>query len=305
MESTDTRRWPRWSRDDGVQRGLEAFADDLLRLGRAPVTVDRYLAHVARGWSDPLRYLASLRSWQAVRHAKWALCLYADYRHQSRWRQPIMAAPEPLRPARLPVHVPSVAVWRSLGRDMLRRYPGELGHVLWILLYSGLRIGDLCTLTRAQVSAAATGATVEMRQKGRSGRRKRTFRPLDEVLPKLGWLASRPGWQEVWQSVASPGGKGSARDAHAAAEILRRCIPDPYNPHDFRRAFATYLYYQGRDLLTIAQMGGWESAASVERYIVIVPEERIDQARRGLSNLLFPKPIQPQTPTRPPVRPNR
>lgn len=305
MECTDTRRFPRWSNDDAVQRGLESFAGELLRLGRAPSTVDTYLVHVARGWADPLRYLASLRHWQAVRHAKWALCLYADYRGQGQWRQAILAAPEPLRPSRRPVHVPSVVVWRALGPDLLRRHPAELGHVLWILLYSGLRIGDVCTLTRAQVAQAATGETVEMRQKGRSGRRKRTFRPLDEVRPKLAWLAGRPGWAELWQAVASVGGKGSARDPKSASEILRRYIPDPYDPHDFRRAFATYLYYQGRDLLTIAQMGGWESAASVERYIVIVPEERIDQARRGLSNLLFPRTNQPTIPTRPPVGPNR
>jgi integrase len=198
-----------------------------------------------------------------------------------------------------------VAVWRALGPELLRRYPAELGHVLWILLYSGLRVGDVCTLTRAQVAQAATGATVEVRSKGRSGEHQRTFRPIDEVLPRLAWLSGRPGWSQVWQCVSSPGGKGAAGDPDRAAAILRRVLPSPYEPHDFRRAFATYQYAGGKDLKTIAQMGGWESAASVERYIVLVPEERIDQARKDLSNLLFPRPNQPTIPTRPPVRPNR
>jgi len=305
VESTDTRRFPRWAHDDAVQRGLEAFASDLLRRGWAPRTVEDYLRHVARGWADPLRYLASISTWQPQRHAKSALCLYAEFRGQGRWKEAIKAVPEPLRPPRRPVHVPSVATWRALGPELLRRHPAELGHVLWILLYSGLRVGDVCTLTRSQVTQAATGATVEMRSKGRGGKHQRTFRPLDELFPKLAWMAGRPGWAEVWQAVASPGGKGSAGDPIKACAILRRYIPEPYEPHDFRRAFATYLYHAGYDLLTIAQMGGWESAASVERYIVIVPEERIDQARRGLSNLLFPRMNPPATPTRPPDRPDR
>ncbi len=295
MGSGVTRRWPRWSQNDAVQRGLESFADHLIDHNRAPVTVLRYLPHVARGWADPLGYLRSIHAWQGMQHAKHALCAYADYRRQGHLKPALLGVPDPLKPARLPVHVPRLSVWRELGPRLLREHPAELGHVLWVLLYSGLRIGDLLGLTREQVSRAATGAIVEMRHKGRGGRRRRTFRPIDDVLPALRWLAQSPGWAVLWQSVA--------RSTKAAETSIRGSIPDPYSPHDFRRAFATYLYHSGVDLLTIAQMGGWESVASVERYITIVPEEFMEGARRGLSNLLFPKGNPPPPATTPPKRP--
>ncbi len=295
MGCPDTRRWPRWSSDDAVQRGLESFAGHMIDQGRAMTTVLRYLPHVARGWADPLGYLRTLHHWQGLQHAKHALCAYADYRQQGHLKPALMAIPDPLKPARLPVHVPRLSVWRALGPTLLREHPEELGHVLWILLYSGLRIGDLLGLTRAQVNRAASGAIIDMRHKGRGGRRRRTFRPVDEVLPALRWLSAVPGWGVVWQAVA--------RNPKPAEETIRRAIPDPYSPHDFRRAFATYLYHSGVDLLTIAQMGGWESVASVERYIVIVPEEFMEGARRGLSNLLFPKGKPPEPPAPRPIRP--
>lgn len=287
--------WPRWSRDVNVQRGIEAFADKMIDRGWAENTARRYAEHVARGWADPMRYLASLTSWQGQQHAKAALCAYADHVQQPEAKGPIKGAPEPLRPPRRPVHVPTLDVWRRLGPDLLRRHPLELGHVLWVLFYSGLRIGDVCGLTRAQVAAAGDGRTVEMRQKGRGGHRKRTFRCLDVVRFALTWLARRPGWGELWQSVSS--------SVIGAKQAIRTAIPDPYDPHDFRRAFATYLYYNGADLLTIAQMGGWESVQSVERYIVFVPEERIEFHRRNLSNLLFPRQNTTRKPTPQPCRP--
>lgn len=278
-----------------MQRGLESFADHLIDHGRAPVTVLRYLPHVARGWADPLGYLRTIHAWQGMQHAKNALCAYAEYRRQDHLKPSIKGVPDPLKPARRPVHVPRLSVWRALGPQMLREHPAELGHVLWILLYSGLRIGDVLGLTREQVRTASTGAIVEMRHKGRGGRRRRTFRPIDDVLPALRWLAAAPGWGVLWQAV----GRSQAR-----AEVkIRKAIPGPYEPHDFRRAFATYLYAITHDLLLIAQMGGWESAASVERYITIVPEEWLEEARSNLSNLLFPKGNQPNPPPRRPIRP--
>jgi integrase len=295
MGCGDTRRWPRWSQDDAVQRGLESFADHMIDHGRAPVTTLRYLPHVARGWADPLGYLRTIHTWQGMQHAKHALCAYADYRRQGHLKPSIMGVPDPLKPARLPVHVPRLSVWRAMGTQLLREHPAELGHVLWILLYSGLRIGDVLGLTRAQVSTASTGATVEMRHKGRGGRRKRTFRPIDDVLPALRWLAASPGWGVLWQAVG--------RNKKCAEATIRKCLPDPYSPHDFRRAFATYLYARTKNLLLIAQMGGWESVASVERYITIVPEEDLEAARNDLSNLLFPKDKPPDPPPPRPVRP--
>jgi integrase len=273
--------WPRWDPSDTVQRGLESFANALLKRRFARTTAVTYTVHVARGWADPIGYLRSLGSWQRQQHAKHALSAYADHIGQGGAIQAIKSVPEPIKPDRRPVHLPDLVTWQSIGPRLLQRHPGPLGHVLWILVYSGLRIGDLCGLTRYQVERAARDGAATIGQKGKGGTRKRWWKPVDDVRPALAALASEPGWSELWQA-------SGASSKRACENGIRKRLPAPFTPHDFRRAFATYLYAQTRDLKAVAIMGGWESVQAVERYIVHVPPEQLEPYRIGLSKLLFP-----------------
>ena len=283
------RKWPRWVREDATQRALESFGDYLCGRHVSHDVAAMYVKHVARGWADVEGYLLGL-PWQACKHAKYALVHYARWKRRPSLIPLIQAVPEPIKGPRRPVHVPDFQRWRELGPELLQRNPGPLGHVLWVLVYSGLRISDVLLLRRPEVIQAGLGADAIVRQKGGGHARRRDWRPAGEILPACRSLAAVPGWSELWQSFSG--------SLPVARQRARAAIPSPHTPHDFRRTFATYHYSLGADLLVIAQMGGWESPSSVERYIVHVPSERVDYFRRRMSLALFPHGTPYDRPTR-------
>ncbi len=276
--------WPLWDTDPDVQRGLISFAEYLVKLGRCRWTTTCYAVHVAKGWRDPLRYLEGMRSSVEARRAKMAMVHYARHRGRLALIPAIQAVPLPLRAPRRPVHVPDLELWRQLGPRMLRDNPGPRGHLLWILCYSGLRIGDLLSVRRAEAEAAGRGDETIIRQKGAGRTKVRVWRPVRQIRPALAYLVRDPGWSILADLVST----STVDRIKTASSILRGRIPPPTRPHDFRRAFATYHYAIVPDLVLISQMGGWESAASVERYIVHIPRERMDYFRRRFERLLFP-----------------
>lgn len=256
------------------------FGEWMAGRGYAPSTIALYLPHARKGVGDPIGYLRSLSSWQRHQHARDTLLLYGEWTSAPpELLARIRAVSPPLRPAPKPKPLIDFNLWRSLGPLYLRQHPRELGHVLWVLTYSGLRIGDLGTLSRPEAFAASRGETV-MRQKGRGGRRLREWIPAAVVRPALARLCSFPGWTQVFQAVA--GTTGGYFDS------IRRAIPDPWTPHSFRRAFATYHHLQGVDDHTLCAMGGWESVSTLHRYILLVPPSRIRQANAHMSAALFP-----------------
>ena len=272
--------FPRWTRDDAVQRGLECFANGLLEHGLVRDTAVLYASHVAKGWGDPVAYLRSLRSWQGFRHARSALIRYANMRGQTRAVAVLSSIEGPMKPPARVFKVPDLAGWARLGPELVRANPGPMGDLLWIVVYSGLRIGDLLGITRAQAAELVHGEEV-VRQKGRGGRRTRLWRPAREILPAIAKLTRVPGWTILADLVSSAG-------VHGAAELVRQRIPHPWTPHTFRQCFATYFYQLTRDLVAVRDMGGWESTATVERYIIHLPKEVTDNYRRRMGALLFP-----------------
>lgn len=278
--------WPLWDTDPSVQRGLVSFAEYLTKLGRCGWTTRCYVEHVARGWRDPVAYLERQRSNVEARRAKMALVHYCRHRGMLGAVPVLQAVPLPLRGPRRQVHVPDLELWRELGPRMLRAHPGPVGHTLWVLCYSGLRVGDLLSLRRGEAESAAGGSETVIRQKGYGRRRERIWRPVSQIRPALRRLVADPGWSTLHELICPDARVDPIKRASAA---LRKCIPPPTRPHDFRRAFATYHYAITPDLVLIAQMGGWDSAASVERYIVHIPRERLEYFRRRFERLLFPQ----------------
>jgi integrase len=256
------------------------FGEWLAGRGYSPTTISRYVPHARRGVGDPIGYLRSITSWQIHAHARDTLLLYGEWTSAPpELLARIRASAGPLKPAPKPRLLIDFDEWRALGPAWLKRYPRELGHLLWCLAYSGLRRGDLATLTRDEAIAASRGQTV-MRQKGRGGRRMRAWIPAAIVQPALAALCRFPGWNVVFRSVA-----GSFSGYCAA---VTRAIPAPWTPHSFRRAFATYHHLQGVDDHTLCAMGGWESVATLHRYILLVPPSRIREANAHMSQALFP-----------------
>jgi hypothetical protein len=166
-----------------------------------------------------------------------------------------------------------------------------MGHVLWVVFYSGLRIGDILAITRRQAEEALrTGETV-IHQKGLRGERTRRWRPMSLVVPALQALVREPGWATLW-STAGTTLKGSMCNVRAA-------IPEPWHPHLFRHAVASYLHAAGVSDRTIMEIGGWENLASLARYMDFVPAPMVEEADRRLSTLIFgEQPVAPAT--RPP-----
>ncbi|MEO5366551.1 MAG: tyrosine recombinase XerC [Magnetococcus sp. WYHC-3] len=140
--------------------------------------------------------------------------------------------------------------------------------VLELLYGSGLRVGELCGLNRADVDL--TGRSVRVRGKGDKDR----LVPLGRmsVLALEAWLELRCGQSPLGPTealfVGRSGGRLTPREPQRLLERLRQGLdlPEGTTPHALRHAFATHLLQAGADLRAIQEMLGHSSLATTQRY---------------------------------------
>lgn len=264
---------------DPKRKLVESFRAWLLGRGYSPTTVDAYSVHVANGADDMILYLRNLRSWQRFKHAQESFRHLAAFCGRQDAIPTIMAVAAPRKPPKRPIRLPSLGVWRALGPWALRTYPGPLAHVLWIVFYSGLRIGDILTITRPQAEEALRTGETLIRQKGLRGERQRRWRPMSFVIPALQHLVREPGWATLYSAIGP--------SIKASMSAVRDAIPNPWHPHLFRHAVASYLHAAGVTDRTIMEIGGWESMQSLARYMDFVPAPMMKDADQRLARLIF------------------
>ena len=186
---------------------------------------------------------------------------------------PAIGVTAPRRSMRLPEFLPVDEMM-----DLLRSLPaGEKAGkrdvaILELLYSSGLRVGELVSLRRMDVSLEE--GTVRVRGKGRKVR----VVPVGEKARNalLGYLAEtgRAGRREEeadWRGALFRNVRGGALSARSVARILEKALERAgltrhLSPHGIRHSFATHLLESGADLRAIQEMLGHASLSTTQRY---------------------------------------
>ena len=137
--------------------------------------------------------------------------------------------------------------------------------VLELLYGSGLRVGELCDLTPADLDLDRGRATVW----GKGG--KQRVVPLSPPA-----VAACRSWLERWRSdLAEPASPPDAvflnrRGKRLAPRDVRRLLdrraPSPTHPHALRHTFATHLLDGGADLRAVQELLGHADLSTTQRY---------------------------------------
>lgn len=186
---------------------------------------------------------------------------------------PAAAVTGPRRTMRLPEFLPVDEMM-----DLLRSLPaeGEAGKreaaILELLYSCGLRVGELVSLRRADVSPEE--GTVRVLGKGRKVRvvpvGEKALRALSEYLAERrtrGRQDSEGGRREaLFRNLR--GGPLTARSVARIVDgaVARAGLWRHLSPHGIRHSFATHLLESGADLRAIQEMLGHASLSTTQRY---------------------------------------
>jgi integrase/recombinase XerC len=185
---------------------------------------------------------------------------------------PAASLAAPRRAMRLPEFLPVDEMM-----DLLRSLPsgGEKNArdaaILELLYSSGLRVGELLSLRREDLSLEE--GTVRVTGKGRKVRIVPLGRKAAEAL--RGYLATRGSRASTGGSPPSGGlfrnMRGGGLTARSVARILaaalkRAGVGRHLSPHGIRHTFATHLLESGADLRAIQEMLGHASLSTTQRY---------------------------------------
>jgi integrase len=174
------------------------------------------------------------------------------------WREETFDLPSPIK--RLKAPKLSKLILPSLTREQVSCLIDSVDNardraIIAMFTESGLRLTELVNV-RPQDLDWETG-TVKVMGKGR----KEALAPLGKTTRKY-----LRGWLEEYQP---DGGNIWGLDRWGVVSMLRRlrsCTGLPCNPHTFRRTFACLLRKAGLDVMTIKDLGRWESLEMVQRY---------------------------------------
>jgi len=271
---------------------LATYRDLLRAEEKSPYTIHLYAQTLRLLLSHPHGPIVALGQMTPKRWpiGKSALDRYADQTGNRELRMDLMMLRRPRPGPRRPIQIPDLDTWRRLGAAACRERP-PWGCVLWLQLYSGLRIGDIMEIRREEIDTAATTGRTTMHQKGWAHRRRRDWIPGPLCQETVVWISEncrapddgRHSYSVLWQLAA-----GASKSLKAAALKVSQWIPKPWTPHTFRHAVPSYLYEQGYDLETIASITGHDNVETLRKfYIHVTTPRRTLAAQADLRRLLF------------------
>ncbi len=148
--------------------------------------------------------------------------------------------------------------------------------VLEVLYGSGLRVGELCSLTTSALQLDQGVATVW----GKGSKERRV--PLSEPA-----VAALRRWLPIRHDVLPPdrgeilfgNERGKPITPRDVRRIIDRRAASPTHPHALRHSFATHLLDGGADLRAVQELLGHSDVATTQRY-THVSKERLAAAYR-------------------------
>lgn len=185
---------------------------------------------------------------------------------------PAVGLAAPRRETRLPVFLPVDEMLDLLRAAQPPGWRGSRNAAILELLYSsGLRVGELVSLRRGDLSPEE--GTVRVSGKGRKTR----VVPVGEQAKRAlsAYLDACPypetGGTGGWEDPLFRNARGGALTARSVARILARSLETAgigrrLSPHGIRHSFATHLLESGADLRAIQEMLGHASLSTTQRY---------------------------------------
>lgn len=278
---------------DDLRDHILAYCDLLRAQGLSPVTIKHYREYVKKGLMFPGGILALMgtltgKQWGVARAAfDW----YARFTGDRELSSNLRMLYRPRKDPRRPIQIPTIEEWRSLGlRAMQERAPFSC--ILWLQLYSGMRIGDILELENFEIREAASTGRTTMHQKGAGHTVRRDWIPGPLCQEAVNYLAQLslapdglPNYRQLYQLVH--------RNRDKAEQRIRQWIPKPWHPHTFRHAVPSYLRSMGHKLEDIASITGHVSLDTLQRYYihVISPHTTI-AAQADLARMIFGDPAE-------------
>jgi integrase/recombinase XerD len=204
---------------------------------------------------------------------------------------PIHLVDAPSMPQEVRRHVSVVeceALLASIGSATWLDHRDRL--IVLLLMFSGLRVGELCGLAVEDINSQRCEVTVRRAK----GDKSRVVPCVEDVRPALAaYLYSRPSHAEALLLASDGyGGTTGALTAEGVRQMLiRRCRAAGiaiYNPHAFRHGFAMWLLNAGARMTTVsAAMGHSDPAITSKVYAHTTTatvrreyEEAVARARR-------------------------
>lgn len=229
---------------------LTAYVADLFSLGRKATTAQRALSAL-KGY------------------IQWVL------RQHGREDDPFVQLRRPSAPRGLPKILTEADVDRLLQAPNTETSIGLRDRAMLELLYAtGLRVSELCNLTRAQLSLEV--GAVRVVGKGDKER----LVPMGEAAQE--WLSrylktARPTFPDPQGSVVFPGRTGQPMTRQTFWHRIKQCarvadIRVALSPHTLRHAFATHLVNHGADLRVVQLLLGHADLSTTQIYTHVAKE---------------------------------
>jgi len=251
-------------------RSREAYGHQVRRfvawLGdRSPIDGDPLVDEAARDWAarDYKRHLKKVERWKpaSVNLALAALDSFYSYLGLGR---PVVRREE------LPGRAP-----RALSREDQRRLMRSAERcsardraIVVVLLYTGLRLGELVALDVDDVRTSARKGLVIVRSgKGDEYREVPLNALARQALEE--WLTERKQLAEVAQRAVFLARAGSRLSKRSVDDVVRRVGKDAgltLSPHVLRHTCLTALVRQGTDLVLVAELAGHRRVDTTRRY---------------------------------------
>ena len=243
-----------------------AFERWRLRSGRTDVlpdadTIDAFLADQHERWR-PATVHARFRALRAL------LNFLEKRRHVEREQNAIHLVDAPSVPSEIRRHITVAEVDRllaSIGSAAWLDHRDRL--IVILLMFSGLRVGELCGLAVADVDTVRCEVVV----RSGKGDKARVVPCVDDVRAALAaYLYSRPSHAEalLLASDGYEGVTGALRPEGVRQMLIRRCRAagiEIYNPHAFRHGFAMWMLNSGARLTTVSTAMGHSDPAVTSR----------------------------------------
>jgi integrase/recombinase XerC len=173
------------------------------------------------------------------------------------WREETFDLPSPMKKVKAPRL--GKLILPSLNREQVSELLDKVDNVrdkaiIALFTESGLRLSELASIKPQDIDWYS--GTVKVLGKGRK-----------EALAPLGKITQE--YLRLWLEEYRPNGNIWGLNQWGIISMLRRlekCTGLPCNPHVFRRTFACLLRKSGLDMMTIKDLGRWESLEMVQRY---------------------------------------
>jgi integrase len=173
------------------------------------------------------------------------------------WREQVFGFPNPIK------HIPAPRLGKLILPSLTKEQVDTIlcqtqtvrdKAIAALFTESGLRLSELASIRPQDIDWNAH--TIKVIGKGRK-----------EAYAPFGELSGR--YLREWLAQYNPNGNIWGMNEWGIVSMLRRLGEKtglPCNPHTFRRTFACLLRKQGLDVLTIKDLGRWESLEMVQRY---------------------------------------